>query len=106
MIIPFLCQGSTITASTDIHDLEFWEKGLPADCTFHKLKVVKMSDFSAVLHEMAFIKFLLLHSPVLESMTVAPSFCIMDGKLKMLIELLSYRRASPLATIKFIQEQA
>ncbi|XP_019149820.1 PREDICTED: F-box/FBD/LRR-repeat protein At1g13570 [Ipomoea nil] len=101
-----LISGSTITASTDIHDLEFWEKGLPADCTFHKLKVVKISDFSAVLHEMAFIKFLLLNSPVLESMTIAPSFCIMDGKLKMLIELLSYRRASPLATIKFVQEQA
>nr|GMD29517.1 F-box/FBD/LRR-repeat protein At1g13570-like [Ipomoea batatas] len=101
-----LISGSTITASTDIHDLEIWEKGLPADCTFHKLKIVKISDFSAVLHEMAFIKFLLLNSPVLESMTIAPSFCIMDGKLKMLIELLSYRRTSPLATIKFVQEQA
>ncbi|CAH9124170.1 unnamed protein product [Cuscuta epithymum] len=97
--------GSTYT-TTDYEDLQIWEKWLPANCEFKKLKSVKMTDFFAMLHEMAFIKFLLAHSPVLESMTVTPSFCIADRQLKALIDLLSYRRASPLATIQFAQTQS
>ncbi|RAL37546.1 hypothetical protein DM860_000240 [Cuscuta australis] len=92
--------GSAYTPS-DCEDDDVWEKGLPVGCTFNKLKLVKITDFSAVLHEMAFIKFMLAHSPVLETMTVSPSYCTVDKKLKALIELVSYRRASPVATIQF-----
>lgn len=98
--------GSTYTPTSEYEDDELWEKGLPADCSFNRLKVVKISDFFAVLNELTFIRFLLAHSPALESMTVSPSFCTVEKKLKALIELLSYRRASPAATIRFVQTQS
>ncbi|MCD7456149.1 hypothetical protein HAX54_030725 [Datura stramonium] len=96
--------SSSITTTTDIYDLDFWERDWPADCTFSKLKIVHMTDFSGLPHEIAFIKFLLGHSPVLEQMIVAPTIYVMDKVVKMLIDLLTFRRASPLATVKFVQE--
>lgn len=101
---PCLCQSSSITTTADIYDLDFWEKDWPADCTFSKLKIVHMTDFSGLPHEIAFIKFLLGHSPVLEQMIVAPTIYVTDKVVKMLIDLLTFRRASPLATVKFVQE--
>ncbi|TMW88003.1 hypothetical protein EJD97_019137 [Solanum chilense] len=96
--------SSSITTTTDIYDLEFWERDWPADCIFGKLKIVHMTDFSGLPHEIAFIKFLLGHSPVLEQMIVAPTIYVTDKVVKMLIDLLTFRRASPQATVKFIQE--
>lgn len=101
---PCRRQSSSITTTTDIYDLEFWEKDWPGDCTFGKLKIVQMTDFSGLPHEIAFIKFLLGHSPVLEQMIVAPTIYVTDKVVKMLIDLLTFRRASPQATVKFVQE--
>ncbi|KAJ8563027.1 hypothetical protein K7X08_031479 [Anisodus acutangulus] len=93
--------SSSITTTTDIYDLDFWEKDWPSDCTF---SIVHMTDFSGLPHEIAFIKFLLGHSPVLEQMIVAPTIYVTDKVVKMLIDLLTFRRASPLATVKIVQE--
>ena len=86
-------------------DLDFWEKESPSDCTFHKLKVVKMTDISGVPHEMEFIKFLLRKSPLLEVMSIMPCvFVTMESRLIIVTELLSFTRASPKAGIVFIQD--
>ena len=63
-----------------------------------------MTDMSGVPHEMEFFKFLLSRSPVLETLSIAPCVYVMDGRLNMLIELVRFRRASPLAEIVFVQE--
>ncbi|KAK4371095.1 hypothetical protein RND71_010570 [Anisodus tanguticus] len=100
----YFTKSSSITTTTDIYDLDFWEKDWPSDCIFSKLKIVHMTDFSGLPHEIAFIKFLLGHSPVHEQMIVAPTIYVTDKVVKMLIDLLTFRRASPLATVKIVQE--
>nr|XP_004297176.2 PREDICTED: F-box/FBD/LRR-repeat protein At1g13570 [Fragaria vesca subsp. vesca]XP_011462959.1 PREDICTED: F-box/FBD/LRR-repeat protein At1g13570 [Fragaria vesca subsp. vesca] len=96
--------GSSLT-SMESPDLDFWEKEGPSDCTFHKLKVVKMTDISGLPHEMEFIKFLLRKSPVLEVMSIMPCvFVTMEARLIIVTELLSFTRASPKAGIVFIQD--
>lgn len=59
---------------------------------------------SGVPHEMEFIKFLLKKSLVLETMRITPCAYVLDGRLNMLIELVSFKRASPEAEILFIQD--
>lgn len=86
-------------------DLDFWEKEGPSDCTFDKLKVVKMTDMSGLPHEMEFIRFLLRKSPVLEIMSITPCvFVTMEARLIIVTELLSFTRASPKAGLVFIQD--
>ena len=86
-------------------DLDMWElEESLTQCTFEKLRMVKMTDMSSVPHEMEFIKFLLRRSPVLEKLTINPCVYVMDGRLNMLIELVRFRRASDKAEIFFLQE--
>ncbi|KAL2546305.1 F-box/FBD/LRR-repeat protein [Forsythia ovata] len=86
-------------------DLDFWEKRCFIDCTLSRLKTIKMTDVSGVQHEMKLIKFLLEHSPSLETMSITPSLYLTEGRLNMLIDLVSFRRASTQASIIFIHEQ-
>ncbi|KAK2983924.1 hypothetical protein RJ640_017845 [Escallonia rubra] len=97
--------SSNTSAATECPDLEFWEMECPHDCTLEQLKTVKMTDMSAVPHEMKFIRFLLGNSPLLEVMSITPSVYVTDGKLNMLVELVRLRRASSQAEIIFIQDQ-
>ena len=85
--------------------MDFWEKECPRDCTFGRLKIVKMTDMSGVPHEMGFIKFLLGNSPVLEIMSITPTVYVTEGRLNLLIELLRFRRASAEAELLFVQDQ-
>ncbi|KAH6797884.1 F-box/RNI-like superfamily protein [Perilla frutescens var. hirtella] len=95
--------GSTSAGARD-PDLQFWDKNISEDSTLHELKTVKLTDVSGVPLEMRFIKFLLEHSPVLEEMTVTPSSYVTEGRLSMLIDLVSFRRASPQASIVFVHK--
>ncbi|KAM1633193.1 hypothetical protein ACFXTN_010290 [Malus domestica] len=96
--------SSNTLAAIEASDLDFWEKQCPSDCTFRRLKVVKMTDMSGVPHEMEFMKFLLKKSPVLEMMSVTPCAYVLEGQLNMLIELARFKRASPEAEVIFIQD--
>ncbi|XP_028081119.1 F-box/FBD/LRR-repeat protein At1g13570-like isoform X2 [Camellia sinensis] len=102
--IYFTKGSSNMSTATEAPDLDFWEKECPSDCTFSLLETVKMTDMSAVPHEMEFIKFLLRNSPMLETMSITPSVYVTDGRLNMLIELVRFRRASAQAEIIFIQD--
>ncbi|KAK1419806.1 hypothetical protein QVD17_29164 [Tagetes erecta] len=97
--------SSNSSPATEATDLDFWEKECPGDCTFERLKIVKMTDMSGVPHEMGFIEFLLGNSPILEIMSITPSVYVTDGRLGMLIELLRLKRASAEAEIIFVQDQ-
>ncbi|KAL6496081.1 hypothetical protein OROHE_027539 [Orobanche hederae] len=68
-------------------DLQYWDAQSSIGSTFHRLKNVKLTDVSGVLHEMKFIEFLLDR-----------------GRLTMLVDLVGFRRASPRASINFIHE--
>ncbi|XP_074296031.1 F-box/FBD/LRR-repeat protein At1g13570-like isoform X2 [Silene latifolia] len=94
--------SSNTMVAFEAPDLDFWETECPSDCKFKQLKTVRMTDLCGAPHEMRLIKFLLENSPVLGSMTIAPCIYITEVKLDMLIELVSFRRASSLATIKFL----
>lgn len=82
----------------------FWETACPSDCTFKRLKTVTMTDMYGVPQEMELIKFLLGNSPALEKMCIAPCMYVTERRLNMLVELVRFRRASPLAELIFIQE--
>lgn len=69
----------------------------------HELKTVRLSYASGMAVEMGFMKFLLEHSPRLEEMAVRPSKYAVESSMSMLVELVSFRRASPQASIVFIQ---
>ncbi|KAK9059994.1 hypothetical protein SSX86_020698 [Deinandra increscens subsp. villosa] len=97
--------SSNSSTVTEAPDLDFWEKDCPSDCTFKRLKVVKMMDMSGVPHEMGFIQFLLGNSPVLEIMSISPSVYVTEGRVNMLIDLLRLKRASAEAEIIFVQDQ-
>lgn len=88
----------------EMPDLEFWENECPSYCTFKRLQTVKITDVCGVPHEMEFIKFLLEKSPALEKMSITPCMYVTEGRLDMLVELVRFRRASPLAELLFIQE--
>ncbi|KAI3467181.1 hypothetical protein Pfo_023844 [Paulownia fortunei] len=97
--------GSSNTSSAmRAPDLQFWNEKFSIGCTLHQLKTVKLTDVSGVPHEMKFIKYLLEHSPSLEEMSIMPSSYVTEGRLNMLIDLVSFRRASPQASIIFIHE--
>ncbi|KAL1551194.1 hypothetical protein AAHA92_19067 [Salvia divinorum] len=84
-------------------DLQFWDKNTFDDAMLHELKTVKLSDVSGMPVEMGFIKFLLEHSPCLEEMTIRPTN-MTDASVSMLVELASFRRASPQASVVFIHD--
>ncbi|KAK4260916.1 hypothetical protein QN277_003977 [Acacia crassicarpa] len=96
--------SSNIPTATDAPDLDFWSKECPSDCTLKQLKVVKLTDMCGVPHEMELIKFLLANSPVLETMSIVPCMYVMESQLKMLIELVRFRRASARAEIVFVRD--
>ncbi|XP_047962784.1 F-box/FBD/LRR-repeat protein At1g13570-like isoform X1 [Salvia hispanica] len=99
-------QVSVSTASrtkVEPEDLQFWDKNAFDDATLHELKTVKLSDVSGMPVEMGFIKFLLEHSPCLEEMTIRPTN-MTDASVSMLVELASFRRASPQASVVFIHD--
>lgn len=97
--------SSNALVAVEAPDLDMWElEESLTQCTFEKLRMVKMTDMSSVPHEMEFIKFLLRRSPVLEKLTINPCVYVMDGRLNMLIELVRFRRASDKAEIFFLQE--
>ncbi|KAL0424828.1 UNVERIFIED_CONTAM: F-box/FBD/LRR-repeat protein [Sesamum radiatum] len=104
--IYFTKGSSNTSAATRAPDLQFWDENFSTDCTLRQLKTVKLTDVSGVPHEMKFIKFLLEHSPSLEEMSITPSLYVTEGRLNMLIDLVSFRRASPQASIVFIHEPA
>lgn len=91
-------------AAVEASDFDFWETECPSDCTLKQLKTVKITDLFGVRHEMEFIRFLLGNSPLLEKMSIAPCTYVTEGRVDMLVELVRFRRASPLAEILFVQE--
>ncbi|KAI3516802.1 hypothetical protein L1887_15846 [Cichorium endivia] len=97
--------GSWVSSSTTEApaDLDFWEKECLFDCTFERLKMVKMMDMSGVPHEVGFIGFLLGKSPVLETMSITPSKCMTKDRLSLLILLTKLRRTSPEAEMIFVE---
>ncbi|KAK9676438.1 hypothetical protein RND81_11G077100 [Saponaria officinalis] len=94
--------SSNTMVAFEAPDVDFWEIECPSDCKFRQLKTVRMTDLCGAPHEMGLIKFLLENSPILEKMTIAPCIYITEVKLDMLVALVSFRRASPLAFIKFL----
>lgn len=99
-----LWQGSSnMSAATDTPDLDFWEKVYPSESTLSQLKNVKLTEMSGVPHEMEFIKYLLGCSPALEKMSIIPCVYDVECQMKMLIEMLKFRRASTKAEIDFVR---
>ncbi|GAB2280138.1 hypothetical protein Dimus_014775 [Dionaea muscipula] len=96
--------SSNTVVSPEAPDLDFWETQCPSKCTCKQLKIVKITDVNGVPHEMELIKFLLGNAPALQMMSIAPSVYVADAKMKMLIDLLRFRRASSQAEIIFIQD--
>ncbi|CAL9022613.1 unnamed protein product [Prunus brigantina] len=70
------------------------------NCQFTELQRVKMISMSGGKHELDFIRFLLLSSPVLERMTVKPASY--NGSSELLKKLLWFRRASLCAEIIYL----
>lgn len=84
--------------------MQAWDDIFSDEYTLSELKTVKLSDVSGVPHEMKFIKYLLEHSPGLEEITITPSLYVTEGRMNILIDLVSFKRASPQASIVFIHE--
>ncbi|XP_073134784.1 F-box/FBD/LRR-repeat protein At1g13570-like isoform X2 [Henckelia pumila] len=97
--------GNSSAATRNVN-LEFWDSKLSSKCMFHRLRTVKMADVFGVPSELNLIKYLLEHSPVLESMTITPSQYVSDRRLSKSIDMLSFRRAYPKATVIFNLDQA
>lgn len=93
-----------MSSAIDTLGLDFWEKECPSDSTLSQLKIVKLTDMCGLPHEMALIKFLLGCSPVLEIMSIIPCVTVMENQIRMLIELVKFRRASAKAEIIFVRE--
>jgi len=83
--------------------LDFWEKECPLDSILAQLKLVKLTEMSGMPHEIQFIRFLLGCSPMLETMSIIPAMYDLDCQLKMVVELMKFRRASTKAEIYFIR---
>ncbi|KAL1317806.1 hypothetical protein HN51_069994 [Arachis hypogaea] len=96
--------SSNIPSATDAPDLDFWEKECSSKCRLSHLRVVQLTDMCGVPHEMELIKFLLASSPVLETMSIIPCIYVVESQLKMLTELVKFRRASAKAEIVFVRE--
>ncbi|KAK7275089.1 hypothetical protein RIF29_16196 [Crotalaria pallida] len=95
--------SSSLSSASDTLDLEFWEKERPSDSMLSQLKVVKLTDVCGVPHEMEFIKFLLGCSPVLEMMSIVPCVHDTENQMRMLIDLVKFRRASTTAEVVFFR---
>ncbi|KAH1162021.1 hypothetical protein GLYMA_01G072000v4 [Glycine max] len=96
--------SSNIPVSVDTPDLDFWEKECLSDSTLNKLKTVKLSEMGGWLHEIEIIKYLLGHSPVLETLSIIPCVFDVENNLKMLIELVKCQRASTRAEVIFTRQ--
>ncbi|KAH7524044.1 hypothetical protein FEM48_Zijuj06G0076500 [Ziziphus jujuba var. spinosa] len=79
---------------TNFWEYDYWS------CLFTQLKLVKITGVSGTKSELDFINFMLLRSPVLESMTVKPAS--ENGGLEFVKALLRFRRASVQAEIVFL----
>ncbi|XP_004490302.1 F-box/FBD/LRR-repeat protein At1g13570-like [Cicer arietinum] len=84
-------------------NLDLWEKGFLSDSILSQLKLVKLTEMSGLPHEINFIKFLLGSSPVLETMSIVPCMYDLEGQLRMVVELMKFRRASTKAEVYFIR---
>lgn len=71
-------------------------------CQFPQLKLVKITGISAVQAELNFIRFLLLSSPVLESMTVKPTTATVSSEAELLKKLVRFKRSSVDAEIIYL----
>ncbi|KAK9927740.1 hypothetical protein M0R45_024909 [Rubus argutus] len=69
-------------------------------CQLSQLRLVKIADFRGIKAELDFIRFLLLSSPVLESMTVKP--ISENGSSEILKKLVRFKRASVDAEIIYL----
>jgi hypothetical protein len=69
-------------------------------CQLSQLRLVKIADFHGTKAELDFIRFLLLSSPLLESMTVKP--ISEDGSSEILKKLVRFKRASVDAEIIYL----
>ncbi|XP_051122385.1 F-box/FBD/LRR-repeat protein At1g13570 [Andrographis paniculata] len=98
--------SSNPSAAVESPDFAMWEEKISCGNKLNSLRTVKLSEVCGVPLEMKFIKFLLEHSHSLEEMSITPSLYATQGKLNMLIDLVSFRRASPRASITFIHEGA
>ncbi|KAH1265084.1 F-box/FBD/LRR-repeat protein [Glycine max] len=103
-LIYFTKGSSNIPVSVDTPDLDFWEKECLSDSTLNKLKTVKLSEMGGWLHEIEIIKYLLGHSPVLETLSIIPCVFDVENNLKMLIELVKCQRASTRAEVIFTRQ--
>ncbi|KAI3516804.1 hypothetical protein L1887_15848 [Cichorium endivia] len=104
-LLELQIEGSSgLSSATEAPDLGFWEKECLFDCTFERLKMVKMTNMVGVPHEVGFIGFLLGKSPVLETISITPSVHILTkDRLSFVIELTKLRRTSPEAEMIFVQ---
>ncbi|KAF8407776.1 hypothetical protein HHK36_006912 [Tetracentron sinense] len=95
--IEFLVDKGVVTESAG----DFWEAQGHLDWSMNHLRVVRAYEIDIVgaQPELQFIKFLLVNSPVLETLNVTPKSGKNIDKLKMLEELLRFRRASASAEI-------
>lgn len=75
------------------------------DCVFERLKMVNMMGISHVPHHMGFIEFLLRRSLFLETMSIAPSVDMTNGRISFSMGVLRFPRASIEAKITFVQDQ-
>lgn len=67
---------------------------------FSQLRLFHIVDFSGVMAELELIRFVLLSSPILESMTVKP--CSDNDSTELLKKLLRFKRASVDAEIIYL----
>ena len=82
-------------------------------CSFTRLRHVKLQNVSGAGSEVEFMKFLLISSPVLQTMTIVPqpdepytidddpNVIIFDARMFKVLELSRFRGASPNAKIEF-----
>lgn len=74
------------------------------DCTLSQLQIVKFSYLSGFRAELELIKFLLAHSPVLETIFIHRYIAVKTDKaLKIAEEIMQFSRASPKAQIKHLK---
>nr|KAJ0205475.1 hypothetical protein LSAT_V11C500290890 [Lactuca sativa] len=112
--LPNLKTLELITTNNFFKILGLMHKPFPAkdydlkydyDCVFERLKMVNMMGISHVPHHMGFIEFLLRRSLFLETMSIAPSVDMTNGRISFSMGVLRFPRASIEAKITFVQDQ-
>ncbi|XP_017245484.2 F-box/FBD/LRR-repeat protein At1g13570 [Daucus carota subsp. sativus] len=82
----------------------YWIKD-SEDCTIDHLEIVTFSDFLGLRSEFELVKFLLGHSPMLNTMSIHRSIYIKeDVALTMAEEIMQYSRASSTAEIRYLDD--